>query len=280
VLALHIGFKVMIRGLWQSGGSFRKIEMKKMMVAISLCLIILCSLCLAEETDYYDWKGLKSFAAKNYTQSIIYFDMAIKQDPTYIDAWLHKGDAQRAMLDYNASLQSYEGALRVKNNTKAAWSGMVEAYISMNNYQQAAEAAAKVTEIEPNRKENWQKEGDLWQMHGDYESALAKYDRALNLDPKYVDALYRKALSKMALGNNSEAVSLLDQVLTLDLKHKAAYNVLGLIFEAEGKYASSNAAYENASRIDPLWASPRINNMHSLQALGKMDEAMKIFVTV
>ena len=61
---------------------------------------------------------------------------------------------------------------------------------------------------------------------------------------------------------------------------KLAYNAKGLILESEGKYASSNAAYENASRIDPLWASPRINNMHSLQALGKMDEAMKIFVAV
>jgi hypothetical protein len=25
----------------------------------------------------------------------------------------------------------------------------------------------------------------------------------------------------------------------------------------------------------PLWAQPRINNVHSLHALGKMDEAMK-----
>ena len=69
------------------------------------------------ETDYFDWKGLKSLAAKNYTESIAYFDQAIKMDPTYIDAWLHKGDAQRAMKDYNASLQSYEGALQANNKT-------------------------------------------------------------------------------------------------------------------------------------------------------------------
>ena len=254
--------------------------MKIVIVALSLCLIILCSLCLAEETDYYDWKGLKSFAAKNYSESIAYFDIAIKQDPTYIDAWLHKGDAQRAMKDYNASLQSYKGALQVKNNTKAAWSGMIETYIALNNYQQAAESAIKVTEIEPNRKENWQKEGNLLQMHGDYESALAKYDGALNLDRNYVDALYRKALSRMAQGNNSDAMSLLDQVLAKDPKQKGAYNAQGLILEAEGKYALAREAYENASRIDPLWGQPRINDVHSLQALGRTDDAMRIFVTL
>jgi tetratricopeptide (TPR) repeat protein len=250
------------------------------LAAISLCLIILCSQCLAEETDYFDWKGLKSYAAKNYTESIAYFDIAIKQDPTYIDAWVHKGDAQRAMKDFNASLQSYEGALLVRNNTTSAWNGIIEAYTALTNYQDAAEAAAKVTEIEPNRKENWQQEGNLLQMHGDYEKAAAKYDRALNLDPRYVGAMYRKALSLMALGNNSEAINLLYLVLAKDPKQKGAYNALGLIYEAEGKYALAREAYENASRIDPNWSQPKINNMHSLQMLGRTDEAIKIFVVL
>lgn len=254
--------------------------MKNAKVAISLCLIISCSLCLAEETDYYDWKGLKAYNAKNYTGSIVYFDMAIKQDPGYIDAWLHKGDAQRATKDFNASLQSYEGALQINNKTKAAWSGMIEAYVAMSLYSEAAMAAAKVTEIEPNRKENWLKEGNLLQMQGDYESAMAKYGSALNLEPRYTDALYRKALSLMALGENNEALSLLDRVLSIDPKYKGAHNVRGLILESEGKYALANAAFENASRIDPQWSLPRINNVHSLQALGRTGEAMRIFVTL
>ena len=250
------------------------------LTVISLCLLILCSQCLAEETDYFDWKGLKSYAAKNYTDSIAYFDIAIKQDPTYIDAWLHKGDAQMAMKDYNASLQSYEGALQVRNNTTAAWSGIIKAYTAMNDYNQAAWAAAKVTEIAPNKKENWLQEGNLLQMHGDYEKAMAKYDGALNLDPKYVDASYRKALSLIALRNNSEAISLLNQVLAKDPKQKGAYNALGLVYEAEGKYELAKEAYENASRIDSKWGQPKINNVHSLQMLGRTDEAMRIFVTL
>lgn len=155
----------------------------RVLAAILICLLILFTQCLAEETDYFDWKGLKSYAAKNYTDSIAYFDIAIKQDPTYIDAWLHKGDAQRALKDYNGSIQSYEGALQQKNDTKAAWAGIIEAYAAMSNYQQAAEAAGEIRAIEPNKKENWLKEGSLLQMAGDYRSALAKIDGALGLDP-------------------------------------------------------------------------------------------------
>jgi tetratricopeptide (TPR) repeat protein len=119
--------------------------MSNTMVAILLCLIILCPLCLAEETDYYDWKGLKSFAAKNYTESIVYFDMAIKQDPTYIDAWLHKGDTQRILKDFNGSIASYNAALQIDGKKAVAWSGITEAYTAMKDLTNASIAAAKTT---------------------------------------------------------------------------------------------------------------------------------------
>ena len=89
-------------------------------LALSLCLFIIASVCAAEETDYFDWKGGKLVAAKNYTGALIYFDKAINQDPNYINAYVHKGDMQRTQKDYNASLESYNEALQRDNKTKAA----------------------------------------------------------------------------------------------------------------------------------------------------------------
>ena len=79
---------------------------------VLLSIIMICTLCMAEEADYYDWKGLKSCSAKNYSGSIAYFDQSIEMDPTYIDAWVHKGDALKAMKDYNGSVDSYLSALQ------------------------------------------------------------------------------------------------------------------------------------------------------------------------
>jgi tetratricopeptide (TPR) repeat protein len=252
----------------------------RILATATLCLLVLFAQCQAEETDYFDWKGLKSYTAKNYTDSIIYFDMAIRQDPTYIDAWLHKGDSQRALKDYNGSIQSYNGALHQKNDTRAAWAGIIEAYVAMSDYGQAAEAASQIRMIEPNKKENWLKEGSLMQMAGDYRGALARFDGALNLDAKYADAMYRKALSLMVLENRSEAMDLLNSILAKDPRQKAARNALGLIYEANGDYSQAREAFENASQIDPKWSQPRINSVHSLALQGKTDDAMKIFVTL
>ena len=165
-------------------------------LALSLCLFIIASVCAAEETDYFDWKGGKLVAAKNYTGALIYFDKAINQDPNFINAYVHKGDMQRTQKDYNASLESYTEALQRDNKTKAAWSGMIQDYVALNDYPKASDAAAKITEIEPKTKENWLTLGNLLQMQGLYDAAAKKYSSALDI-----------ANAPGAFGNEVEAQS-------------------------------------------------------------------------
>jgi tetratricopeptide (TPR) repeat protein len=226
-------------------GSFGKNNMKiRILAAISLCLLILCSQCLAEDTDYFDWKGLKSYAAKNYTDSIAYFDIAIRQDPTYIDAWLHKGDAQMAMKDYNASI-----------------------------------AAAKTTELD-NNKANWLREGNLLQTQELYPEAITKFEGALTVDPAYKDALYKKGFMLMALNNLTDAEKQFDEALQIDPNFKQAYVAKGVILEADGKYLEAKQAYDKALEIDPAYAQALAYKMHVLLILKKQEEAMKIFVKI
>jgi tetratricopeptide (TPR) repeat protein len=192
---------------------------------------------------------------------------------------VHKGDAQRAQKDYNASLESYGGALRRKNDSTPAWSGLIEAYAALNDYMKASEAAARLTEIEPARKENWLREGIMLQMQGSYEEALSRYDRAIEIDPRYKDALYRKGLSLLALGNESGALEQFEKVIVLDPAYKLAYNAKGLALQAEGRYEEANEAYGDTQRIDARWSQPVINQVHALLALDRTEESMKLSVT-
>lgn len=51
------------------------------------------------------------YAAKDYAGAMDYYDKAVKQDPNFLTGWIHKGDTQRALKDYNGSLVSYGYAL-------------------------------------------------------------------------------------------------------------------------------------------------------------------------
>lgn len=72
--------------------------------------------------------------------------MAINQDPSYVDAWVHKGDSLRALKDYNGSIENYLQALQRKNDSRKALSGLIEAYTSLYDYEKASEAAGLLTE--------------------------------------------------------------------------------------------------------------------------------------
>jgi tetratricopeptide (TPR) repeat protein len=173
-------------------------------LGVLVCVFLLTAICVAEETEYFDWKGSKLYATKNYTDSLTYFNKAITQDPGYIDAWVHKGDTEKALKDYNVSIQSYNSALQIDGKKVAAWSGITEDYAAMKSYANASIAAAKATEFDNKTKANWLREGNLLQLRGMYNESTAKYDGALALDPQYKDALYKKGVSLMVLGRYAE----------------------------------------------------------------------------
>lgn len=248
------------------------------MTYVALCLIVPCAISSAYETEYFDWKGLQFYAAKNYTAAIEQFDKAIAQDPNYVDGWVHKADAQRALKDYNASLKNYSCALDIDRNKTTALSGMVEAYTALKDYANASVAAARLTEIGPKNKANLLREGNLLQMQGLYNESRAKYEGALALDTKYRDALYREGISYMALGDDARAIGLFDQVLQIDPNYKQAFNAKGLALEGQRNYAQALDAYDKSLEIDPNWTTGKANRVQALLALGRLNESMKGFV--
>jgi tetratricopeptide (TPR) repeat protein len=246
---------------------------------VLVCIFLLSAICLAEETEYFDWKGSKLYAAKNYTGAQIYFEKAVSQDPAYIDAWIHKGDTQRALKEYNASIDSYKAALKIDSQKAVAWSGITEAYTAMKDLTNASIAAAKTTELD-NNKANWLREGNLLQTQEMYQEAVTKFEGALNVDPAYKDALYKKGFMLMALNNLTDAEKQFDEALQVDPNFKQAYVAKGIILEADGKYLEAQKAYEKALEIDPAYAQALTYKMHVLLMLKKQEEAMKIFVKI
>jgi tetratricopeptide (TPR) repeat protein len=164
---------------------------------------------------------------------------------------VHKGYAQRALKDYNASLKSYGRALEIDRNKTQAWSGMTEAYTALKDYDKAYSAAAKLTELAPTNKVYWLKEGNLLQMQGLYNESIVKYEGALTLDAEYKEALYREGISLMALGEDARAVILFDRLLNIAPNYKQAYYAKGLALENDKKYSQAVEAFDKALEIDP-----------------------------
>jgi tetratricopeptide (TPR) repeat protein len=226
----------------------------------------------------YDSMGSKLYSAGNYSEAMDYFNKSIDQNSSYIDAWVHKGNAQKALRQYNASLLSYNRATASNSKNQAAWSGLSDSYSAGKDLINASGAAAVLTRLDPKNKGYWFKNGTLLQLRGDFDRARPDFDQAIALDPKYKDAIYRKAISEVAVNDTDQAIELLDQVIASDDKYKYAYNAKGQALEAQGKYELAIAAYDRALEIDPKWTLALMNKVHAMIESGNKKEAVDIFL--
>jgi tetratricopeptide (TPR) repeat protein len=248
---------------------------------IVVCLLILIAICSAQDASTtYDRMGTKLYSSGNYTEALDYFNRSLNQNISNADAWVHKGNALKALRKLNASYECYNRALSFDRNKIAAWSGLADVCTTWKDYANASAAAAQATKLDGKNKAYWLREGNLLQIQGFFRESIPKFDGALKLDAKYKDALYRKALSLVASNNVTQGVILLDQVLTIDPKYKLAYNAKGQIQESQGEYDDALADYNKALELDSKWSLALNNKMHAMLALKKQSDAMNIFIKI
>jgi tetratricopeptide (TPR) repeat protein len=86
-----------------------------------------CSSC-QDASTYYDNLAGKLVSAKNLSEALDLFNKSLDQNLTNVNAWIHKGNAEKALQDYNASIGSFNRATILDSKNAAAWSALSDAY--------------------------------------------------------------------------------------------------------------------------------------------------------
>ena len=250
-------------------------------INLLLCFFILSTFASSSDASkYFDSLGSKLYSVGNSSEAMDYFNKSLVQNSSNVDAWIHKGNAFRALKDNNASVISYNQAIALDGKNAVALSGLADTYSVSKDYGNGSRAASELTRLYPKNKGYWLKNGTLLQMQGHFEDASADFDKAILLDAKYKDAMYRKAISELAANNIDQAIELLDKVIAIDAKYKQAYNLKGQALEAKGRYEGAIAEYDKALKIDAKWTIAMTNKMHALLLSDRQKEATDIFLRI
>src|SRR5207247_4418136 len=95
-----------------------------------------------QKHDLYQ-KGVNQMASEKLEDAIRSFDLSLRIDPKYVDAWIKKGYAHFHLGQYPVAVSSYNNALDIDLNNGEAWNLKGLAYYRMNNYEKAVEACEK-----------------------------------------------------------------------------------------------------------------------------------------
>jgi tetratricopeptide (TPR) repeat protein len=134
-----------------------------------------------QKRDLYN-KGRNQMSNEKFLDAIRSFDLALRLDPTFVDAWVERGYAHFHLDEYTVAIASYDRALEVDVNNASAWNLKGLAYYKMKNYDKAIECCEKAVDINPNDGMSWYNKACYLTLSGKVDEGLGALKRSIEID--------------------------------------------------------------------------------------------------
>jgi tetratricopeptide (TPR) repeat protein len=134
-----------------------------------------------QKRDLYN-KGLNNMSNEKFLDAIRSFDLALRLDPQYVDAWIKRGYAHFHLGEYTVAIASYDKALEIDVNNAEAWNLKGLAYYKMKNYDKAIECCEKAVDINPNDGMSWYNKACYLTLSGRIDDGLDALKRSIEID--------------------------------------------------------------------------------------------------
>src|SRR5919197_2635960 len=137
-----------------------------------------------QKRDLYK-KGLNHMSNEKFLDAIRSFDLTLRLDPQYVDAWIKRGYAHFHLGEYTVAIASYDKALEIDVNNSEAWNLKGLAYYKMKNYDKAIECCEKAIDINPNDGMSWYNKACYLTLSGKVDEGLDALKRSIEIDINY-----------------------------------------------------------------------------------------------
>ena len=134
-----------------------------------------------QKHDLYK-KGINSMSNEKFQDAIRSFDLALRIDPQYVDAWIKRGYAFFHLNEYSVAIASYDKALEIDVNNAEAWNMKGLAYYKLKNYNKAIDCCEKAIDINPNEGMSWYNKGCYLTLGGKIDEGLDALKRSIEID--------------------------------------------------------------------------------------------------
>jgi len=212
--------------------------------------------------------------AKQFAKAIVAIDNAIRLDPTYVEAYMCKGDAFYNLGRHQEALAAFEQAIKHNPKDKFAHNHRGNALYELGLYEEALVAYERAIRLDPNFAEAYFNKGNVLDDLEHYEEALAAYEQAIRLDPNDADFYNNMGHVLNEVGRNEEALAACEQAIHLDPNDAVTQNTYGDVLCELGFYEEALAAYDQCIRLNPNNATVHNDRGYALNKLGHYEEAL------
>ena len=143
-----------------------------------------------QKLDLYN-KGINHMANEKLSDAIRCFELSLRIDPQFVNAWIKKGYTHFHLAEYSVAISCYDNALDLDINNFEAWNLKGLAYYRMNNLLKAIECCEKSIDINHNNAMAWYNLSCYLVLDGRVDDGMEALKRAIEIDISYAKRAVR-----------------------------------------------------------------------------------------
>jgi tetratricopeptide (TPR) repeat protein len=137
-----------------------------------------------QKYDLYK-KGVNSMSNEKFEDAVRSFELALRLDSKFVDAWIKKGYCHFLLGEYNSAIISYEKALEVDVNNVEPWNLKGLAYYKLRDFEKAIASCEKAIDVNPNDAMVWYNYACYLVLSGRIDEGLEALKRSIEIDINY-----------------------------------------------------------------------------------------------
>ena len=134
-----------------------------------------------QKHDLYK-KGVSMMANEKLEDAIRSFELALRIDPKFVDAWIKKGYAHFHLEQTSAAISCYDRALDIDFDNSEAWNLKGLAYYRTGNYDKALECCERAIDRNPTDGMSWYNKACYLTLNGKIDDGIEALKRAIEID--------------------------------------------------------------------------------------------------
>ena len=143
-----------------------------------------------QKFDLYS-KGVNHMANEKLSDAIRCFELSLRMDPQFVNAWIKKGYSHFHLGEYTVAISAYDHALDLDINNFEAWNLKGLAYYRMNNLVKAIECCEKAIDLNHNDGMSWYNLACYLVLDGRVDDGMEALKRAIEIDISYAKRAVR-----------------------------------------------------------------------------------------
>jgi tetratricopeptide (TPR) repeat protein len=178
-----------------------------------------------QKQDLYK-KGVSMMANEKLEDAIRSFELALRIDPKFVDAWIKKGYAHFHLEQTSAAISCYDRALDIDFDNSEAWNLKGLAYYRTGNYDKALECCERAIDRNPTDGMSWYNKACYLTLNGKIDDGIEALKRAIEIDISFA----KKAVNDRDFENAraEEGFRRIIEVVVLE-SIRQGYNYVGKI---------------------------------------------------